>query len=210
MRDIAAAAGVTYQAVSLALSGRPGVSGARRRQIRDLADSMGYYPRAAARMLSQRRTGQIGLISARAPKGLSVSSQRFVDSFISACESGGRHYHIEFRHHSQDLIDGVFKPPHSLAGGLVDGVILAEDVGDALRDWLVQRGIPFVSINEPAQYSVMADESGGMRLAMEHLIALGHRRIAATFGPQRYSVHRTKRETFFEIVKERGLDLPDD
>ena len=211
MRDIAAAAGVTYQAVSLALSGRAGVSDERRRQIQALADEMGYYPHAAAKMLSQKRTGQIGLISARPPNGrFSINSQQFVDTFIEACESRGRHYHVEFHHHSNENATGPFTPPHALAGGLVDGVILAEDVGETLRHWLTTRRIPFVSISEPAEYSVIADEAGGMRAALKHLISLGHRRISACFGPQRYAVHRLKRDAFFEVAARHKLYLPDD
>jgi LacI family transcriptional regulator len=212
LKDIASAVGVSYQAVSLALRGEKGVSEERRAEIKKLAKEMGYYPHAYGRLLREKKSNQVGLIIAQRPEDSPSASGfgQMLEYFVRACEQRDRRYHIEFHHHAEDDPDVDFTPPHAVAGGLVDGVILLGDVGQPLRDWLSDHQLPFVSTHEPAECSVIPDESQGMRLALEHLHDLGHRRVAATFGPQRYRTQRCRRRSFFDNVGKMGMEPPDE
>jgi DNA-binding LacI/PurR family transcriptional regulator len=211
LRDIAAKAGVTAQAVSLALNNREGVSAKRRKQINGIARRMGYYPREAARILASKTTDQVGIVISREPDAVSLSGpfEMMLSRFVDVCEESGRRYHVEFHHHAEDTGTRGGVPPRAVAGGLLDGVVILGDVGDPLRDWMTARKIPFVSVEEPAAYSVVPDEGAGMEAALEHVHALGHRRVAAVFGPRRYAVQRLRWKAFQEGVKRFGLELPD-
>jgi DNA-binding LacI/PurR family transcriptional regulator len=209
IKDIAAASGVSFQAVSVALRDKPGISEKRRHQIKRLAEELGYYPQASGRLLRAKNTRRIGAIVARSPGDIAFEGWTglLLDRFVENCERDRRAYHIEFHHHAED--DAGFVPPDAVAGGLVDGVILAGDVGQPLRDWLARRGVPFVSINEPAEHCVIADDGAGMRQAMRYLHAQGHRRIAAAFSSQRYISQRLRLEAFTSTADELGLQIPD-
>jgi DNA-binding LacI/PurR family transcriptional regulator len=210
LSDIAAQAGVTAQAVSLALNNREGVSEKRRKQIARIAGRMGYYPSEAARMLASKTAGQIGIVISREPGRVSVSPvfAAMLGEFVDICEESARRYHVEFHHHDDDTGSTGFAPPRAVAGGLLDGVLLLGDVGDPLRKWLDGRTIPFVSIDEPAAYSVVPDEGAGMEAALKHLHALGHRRVAAVFGPRRYAVQRLRWASFQKGLRQFDLELP--
>ena len=62
LKDIAERAGTSVHTISKVLRDHPQVSEARKKEIRKLADEMGYIPNAAARFLRKRKTNLIGLI----------------------------------------------------------------------------------------------------------------------------------------------------
>ncbi|MDT7790446.1 MAG: hypothetical protein QOF58_8865, partial [Pseudonocardiales bacterium] len=68
--DIAAAAGVSKGAVSLALNGRSGVSDATRARVLEVASSLGYRPSVTARALSSASADAVGLVLVRPPRAL--------------------------------------------------------------------------------------------------------------------------------------------
>jgi DNA-binding LacI/PurR family transcriptional regulator len=207
IRDIARDAGVSHQAVSLALNGRPGVSAKLRHRIVALADKLGYYPQEAARILASKQAGQIGIVIAHQPEHVAITGLQggLLALLIDLLEKRGRRYHIEFHHHSEDRDASHMKLPRALTGGMLDGAILLGDVGKFLRNWLTKRKLPYVSFNEPGACSVIADEAHGMRLALDHLATLGHRCIAGVFGPQRYTSHRLRYRAFLEHQRVLGL-----
>lgn len=205
IKDVAAASNISYQAVSLALRGRRGVSERTRSQVRRVAAELGYFPNAAAQRLPSKGANQLGIVAA-GQQGFRLAAG-LLEPFAELCERTNHQYHMEILQYTGR--DGPFKPPYILSGGLVDGVILVGDVGPSLREWLDERMIPWVSIYEVGPYCVLPDGEQGVRIALEHLAALGHRRVAAWFGPLRYMAHCQRHDAFISLLAEMGLELGD-
>lgn len=210
IKDIARAAGVTHQAVSIALGGRPGVSDERRQQIQRLAREMGYYPHASGQLLrrSRGRTGQWGLIIATdleqsfTGRGLSLA----VSWFVNYCTRHEQRYVIEY--HPYEVDDTDFRPPHQVAGGLVDGSLVIGNVGAALHRWLdEQRGHPWVNLLEPASYCVLSMDHRAVAQTVANLAYLGHKRIACPNGNQAHQTHRLRRAGFRHAARRWGLTV---
>lgn len=92
----------------------------------------------------------------------------------------------------------------------VDGLILASAQRHAPEVIAAAReGIPIVTVNravdDPAISSIVNDEEHGIRLAVEHVVALGHRRIAHIAGPETISTGRERRDAYFDVARELGL-----
>ena len=171
--DVARAAGVSKTAVSFAFNSPGRLSPETLGRIRDVAESLGYRPHPVARMLSQRRTLTIGVLT---PQALSVIfSNPFFGAFSEgvalAAEQSG--YGLHF-----------ISPVHgSLARAMgratVDGVVAIGLSHDHPELESIRRaGLPIVLVDStalPDHPSVMVDDEGGGRAAAEHLLGLGHR-----------------------------------
>lgn len=207
IHDIAHKAGVAQSTVSSALHGTGRVSDRTRRRIQTIARKMGYEPRVAAQLLRRTKTGQLGIIvSTESSDPLeNPMSRRVIGRFVQRCEQQGRGYHIDV-YRAPDS-DSEFRPPMQVAGRLVDGTIVVGDVGDRLRDWLTNAtDLPWVSIMEPAPLCVLAEEAHGLDQLIQHLVELGHRRIAFAAGDTRYIVHQERYENFLQAIDAYPLD----
>jgi LacI family transcriptional regulator len=93
----------------------------------------------------------------------------------------------------------------------VDGFVTATARLDhELLDEFAGLGIPLVLVNrrvvDGSLPSATADDRAGVRIAVEHLASLGHRKIAHLAGPQDVSTGRQRREGFQEAMEAAGLD----
>jgi alanine racemase len=173
--DVAREAGVSKTAVSFAFNSPDRLAPDTAERIRVVAEQLGYRPHPVARMLSQRETLTIGLLT---PQALSVIfSNPFFGAFsegvaLAAEESGYALYFIS--------------PLHgSLAGAMgratVDGVVaigLSDDHPEV--EQIRRSGVPIVLVDStalPEHGSVEVDDVGGARAAAEHLVGLGHRDV---------------------------------
>jgi len=178
IKDIAQAAGVSHSTVSRALNDSPLVKQATRARIKALATEMGYIPNAVARSLKAQRSGTVGLV---------VTS--LTDPFFSAVMSGvdsvaseaGLGMFVTASHNDPDREMEVIETFHRRR---VEGIIVAASrLGARYRQRLVRIQVPIVLINQhtddtqPGFRGVALDEREGARLAVEHLLSLGHRRI---------------------------------
>ncbi len=171
--DVARAAGVSKTAVSFAFNSPERLSPDTAARIREVAETLGYRPHPVARMLTQRRTMAVGILT---PQALSVIfSNPFFGAFSEGCalaaeESG---YALQFispvsgslvRAMNRATVDGV------VAIGLQDDHPEVEQIRRA--------GVPMVMVDSSAlagMSSVDVDDEGGARSAAEHLVELGHR-----------------------------------
>jgi LacI family transcriptional regulator, galactose operon repressor len=92
----------------------------------------------------------------------------------------------------------------------VDGLILATvSQDDELVGFCIQRGLPVILVNRSEARdrvsSVVSDDDMGMRLAVDHLVGLGHRRIAHVAGPLSTSTGRLRRDGFERAMSRHGL-----
>jgi LacI family transcriptional regulator len=174
--DVAAAAGVSVATVSKAVNGRYGVRDETAALVLRVAQELGYSSSLGASSMRSTRTGVVGVfVSAFEPfstevlKGIGVALE-------------GRSYEL-LAYSSLTGRDGEGWERRSLSrlAGTLDGAIL---VAPTVVDLPVP--IPIVAIDPhtgPAGVpTVESDSYGGARIATEHLIGLGHRRIALVSG----------------------------
>lgn len=195
IRSVAARAGVSKSLVSLVLQGSPRVSEQRREAVLRAVAELGYRPDPAARSLAERRTRTVGVVVD------DLHNPWFVDVL-----DGLRPVLQE--HGLRPLLgDGRSEP--EVVGTLtqlrVDGLILVgtlpHDVGAATR------GTPTVVAGgrEPLlpHVDVVAnDDAQGVRLAVRHLLELGHRRIAHVVGTGR--VGELRRQSYESEMRAAG------
>jgi DNA-binding LacI/PurR family transcriptional regulator len=212
INDIAKRAGVSKTAVSFAFN-KPGrLAAETARRILEIAHEMGYMPNPVARSLNTRRTQALGVI---VPQDIpSIFSNPFFAELLSGIGEGCRGADMSL----------VIVPPirgslvEAAYAALIDGCIVTGlSAGDPVVRALRQRRIPFVMLDADAPEDiacVQVDDYRGAYLAMQHILSLGHRRIAiATFEPFTGRIegyHGTLRhrfEGYRDALLEAGLAL---
>ena len=98
----------------------------------------------------------------------------------------------------------------TLAGRQVSGlIVLAAESDDPMLEMARQRELPTILVNRGAGNrnfsAVVNDDRGSVRLVLEHLASLGHKRIAHIAGPQTSSTGHARRLAFTEIAREMGF-----
>lgn len=211
--DVAKRAGVSRTAVSFVLNDRPhaGISQATRQRVLRAAAELGYHPNRAARSLASGRTGQIGVL---------VSESRqdaFGDAFLPALLRGigaaarERSYQVLLEYQEAAIGRRVLA---ALEERAVDGLLiwgpdtLEPDLIDATR-----ARSPVMVIGDPgsAPYaSVDVDNQAAARLATEHLLGHGYRRIALiTNAPLSYPSAQARLRGYCQALTAAGLSRPD-
>ena len=204
-QDIARAAGVSRTTVSLVLNGKEntGISVQTQARVLETAASLGYVPNSAARMLVSGRSRTVGLVLAH---GDLMSFDAFAPPLMfgisRVCNARGYKLLIEAvegEHRRNSYLDLVKSKS-------IDALIVlnssAEDEG-LVR--LIDSRFPvilFGSIGHPRENSLRSGTERAAELATEHLVRLGHRRVAhITYAPKWYTGPMERLRAF-----RRGLD----
>ncbi|MEO1439160.1 MAG: substrate-binding domain-containing protein, partial [Chloroflexota bacterium] len=180
IHDVAERAGVSYQTVSRVLNDHPSVAEATRARVNEAIKALNYYPNSAARDLAARQSRLIGVISCNlADYG---PTQMLINVEQSARRAG---YDLIFAN-----VDPTNRKSTAAAADLirrwsVAGVIILAPVRSAAYDHMLRQleNIPHVQLDvpktdSPTEPSVIIDQFIGIQLVTEHLIGLGHTRIA--------------------------------
>jgi len=184
--DVAARAGVSNGAVSFALNGAAGVSQRTRERILAAAEELGWRPNAVAQALSRSRAETVGLVLSRPMRTLGT------EPFFNQLSSG-----LSARLAESDLGLQTFivaNADDELATyrnwwlqRRVDGFVLLDPIIDDHRiAFLEEAGAPGVLIGPPEASDplsvVWSDDVEAMQRCIDHLVELGHRRIAHVGG----------------------------
>ena len=187
IKDVAVRAGVSYQTVSKVLNGELRVSAATEARIADSVKELGYHPNHSARTLRTQRSQMIGYSwSSSETEQLNHIVHMFLTGVVSEAEAAGQHV-LPFPYRDGD--DQVAGYRELIDAGRVDGFVLSSVMYDDPRiTFLLERGFPFVAFGRSGPHDefpyVDVDGAAGMRLATEHLIVHGHRRIGVlAWGP---------------------------
>lgn len=177
IRDIADKANVSYQTVSLVINNKPGVSETTRKRIIRLMDELDYRPNRAAQMLMTNRSNTLELIVVDVHYGgrLADSTKNMAhmakeaDYSLLVSEADTPGLEAAFENAAARLVDGVVMYAPRLR--MTDQELLALSRGLPLvrRDYVPGSKLAWVGF----------DQVHATRLAVEHLIQLGHRQIAA-------------------------------
>jgi LacI family transcriptional regulator len=205
LTQVAEEAGVSPATASKALNGRADVADATRERVIAAADALGFTPNASARGLLSGRSGTVGLLT-------SDLEGRFVlpilmgaeDAFgkgkldVFLCDARGDS--VREQHHLQTLL-----------GRRVDGIIVVGDRTDVRpsigRDLPVPVVYVYAPSDDPQDLSLTPDGVMGGRVAAEHLLELGRRRIVAISGDLRYSAAHDRLGGARAVLQEAGMDF---
>jgi DNA-binding LacI/PurR family transcriptional regulator len=192
IKDIARVAGVSHSTVSRALHNSPLVNPQTREEIQRIARDLGYRASAVARGLVTQKTYTIGVV-------VTTISDPFVSEVVIGIELAAND-----NGYSVILADSNADPTReknvvrSFAERRVDGIVVTSSrVGALYTPLLSEMMVPIVLINNqhPGQFvhSVMIENLQAGRVAANHLIGLGHRRIS--YVGDRYG-HQSDTERF--------------
>ena len=188
-QDVANLAGVSRTTVSLVLNDVEGIhiSPETRQKVHDAADQLGYIPNATAQALASRRAKAIGLVMTRSPHH--IASDTFLPQILSGLMEVVRRQKLRLLIESVDAEhqDRVYlelaRAKH------IDGMILLTPrINDSGFKKLEDENIPAVLIGNLKGlnlYSVDVNNRQAARLATEHLLALGHTKIACIANASR-------------------------
>lgn len=186
-------------------------------RVQQAAHDLGYVPDMAARALARGRSNNIGLVLAQ------PHDQVFIDEYIPNIITGLSR--ITKEHGYRILLELIQDDSHAdayinlMRGKEVAGMIVnlnEPDYGDKrhpmTREKLiayVAEGFPIVSLDyiHPTVHSVMVDKLSGVRRIIQHLIDLGHRRIACiTYAPRKLNNHAEQRLSIYrQMMEEIGI-----
>lgn len=206
--DVAARAEVSISTVSRVLSDAPSarVSAATRERILQAATDLRYRPNFAGRALKSARTHVVGLVVP------DLTNALFTELMHGAEEEAAARGYTLMLGRSDDGRPGGETFARLIGEGRVDGMIVQVGDGVAPADMadLLASGAPVVLINSvfPGHIgSVALDDARGARIATEHLVRLGHERIAFANGlPRSYTAAR-RRVGYREALTEAGLPV---
>lgn len=204
--DIARAAGVSHPTVSRALRDSSLISTEVRERIQRLAQEMGYTPNAIAQSLQMRRSNTIGLV-------VPSMSDPFFGDVVKGVEEVAHAANMSvLLSASSNDPDQEMATIETLHRRRVDGILAgASRITDKYQRRLNHIKVPTVLINSQAEslytslYWVSVDDRKGAKLAVEHLLALGHRKIGYLGVSSRPRSNQSRLEGYQNTLKAAGI-----
>ena len=210
IRDLAEAAGVSVTTVSQILNGKgERFSIDTRTRVHQLQEEMGYVPDFNARNLIMRSAQTIGVI-------VPNLGNPFFSMFIKGVQATSRDRHfipLIFGANYDEDLEGYYL--QELIKRAVDGLIIAsssitvKDIDNILK----KNGIPYLLIDQnggPSLDSVRINDQRGGKLAAEHLLSLGHRKIAVIMPADPTDNLVVRLEGFKHHLSQVGVTLPEE
>jgi LacI family transcriptional regulator len=204
--DVARAAGVSIGTISKALNGKGNLPTETRERIRAVADELGFRPNELAQSLVRKRSFTVGLL-------ISDIYERTMPLLEGIEDTLAAEQFSVFLCNARNDPERERRYIAALLAKQVDGIIVAGrrldrrppiDVG--------QSRVPIVYVYSPADdpqaLSLMPYEVHGTRLAIEHLITRGRRRMAHISGPNEHTAVQLRESTMRYVLAEHGQDLP--
>lgn len=208
IRDVARAAGVSKSTVSNVIRGAGKTSDETRERVLAAIAEVGYRPNAIARSLVRQRTTTVGILVGDLANPFYSELAKLVEQRLTAagyatmiCNTDG---------HAASERARI----ESLLEHRATGIVMLQFSGEwPLVKELRAQGIPLVVVScwEEGSDCVAVDDIGGVRLAVEHLLQLGHRRIAyLSSGLVEPSTDHARLEGYRGALREAGISAADE
>ena len=205
--EVAKEAGVSRQTVSRVINNRPDVSRETRNRIKEVIERLEYHPSAIARSLSSPKSYTLGVVTA----GLKyIGPSRTLSGITRGAEELG--YGLLLKELASFSANNVQPLLRWFFAHHVDGIIwAAPEIGDN-RNWLAdspaELTIPiiFLTMEKRADISIVTiDNYAGGRMATEHLLSLGRKRIGHIAGPLDWWEARQRKQAWEDALAEAGI-----
>lgn len=206
IREVAAVAGVSISAVSLAINGKPGVSAAKRARVLQTVQELGYVRNGNTTVAG---TQVLGLLM----ESLSIPAahDRFYAEIVAGIEEAARD--LGYR-----LLLHLYRPGvdpmgdiRALMGRDIEGLIIANggDITDELIAQIAHGHTPVVLVENYVSHepvlAVLADNFTAGLETTKYLLDLGHTRIGALAGPAKYKSLVDRLRGYTIALLERGI-----
>ena len=209
LKTIAEITGYSITTVSRALAGYSDVAESTRQKIAETAEKLGYYPNQTARQLQRQRSDTIGLI-------IPVYAPRYTDPYFNTIIAGIGDQLAEL---GMDLLLSTHAPGGKgemaayrrfVEGRTVDGLIVIRTrIQDKRIEYLEKAAFPFVCFgrSELEHDFPFIDEDGftGFYELTQHMISLGHTRIAYISAPENLLFAKYRLAGFCQAMEDAGL-----
>ena len=212
LRDIAQRAGVAVMTVSKALRDEPDVSAQTKTRVKLLAQQMGYFPDSTAQGLRTRRTKLFGLV-------VSSMTNPIYSRVVLAIEEGA--YALGYDvllAHTLNIPEREEACIRRLISRRAEGLFISPVYRMAtearIYQELLARRIPTVLLGHPAPFcnqfvNIEADDLLAGYAVTQHLLKLGHRRIAFLAGPPATPWTQERLEGYRRALREAGIEVDD-
>ncbi len=206
--DVARRAGVSAMTVSRVVNGTGYTRPETRARVEAAIEELGYVPNALARQLRSKRTKSIALVVSDITNPFFTTIARGVEDFFI-----GHGFSVTYCNTDEDEAEEE-QYLLMLVERQVDGILLvpARSSGKSLR-FLARHQMPVVVLDRRVAArvdSVRCDSEAGAHALVEHLVALGHRRIAVLTGRRSVSTSVDRVAGARRALEEAGLSLPDE
>ena len=209
IKDVAREAAVSSMTVSRVINGSEKVRPATRERVERAIDELGYVPSRLARGLIRQKTGTLALI-------VPDVANPFFTLIVRGAEDVARRagYRMILCDTRSDL-DIEREVIEEMIAHRVEGMAIAP-VSDRSRTHLrrvAKFGVPFVLIDRTVPGvqadAIVGDNVGGARELVDHLLALGHRRIGFVVEEDDVSTARDRRAGYLDALRRAGIELDD-
>jgi LacI family transcriptional regulator len=205
LSDVALLAGVSRATASKAMNNRSQVSADARQRVRDAAEALSFTPNAFARALNSNRTNTIGMLTVDLESRfvtpvLMGAEDAFGSGSMSVLLCDSRDDAVREQHHLRMLLSRK-----------VDGILVVGRTTNPRPSITADLPVPVVYVyapsEDPADLSFTPDNRQAGRIAIEHLVATGHRRIAFVNGEPSYAAAQDRAAGVHEAIASAGLEL---
>src|SRR5262245_30017350 len=205
LADVAKLAGVSPSTASKALNGRSHVRAETRERVLEAARQLSFSPNTLARGLLAGRTGTVGLLTSDLEGRFVIpilmgAEDAFGEGAVNGFLCDARGDTIREQHHVQALLSRQ-----------VDGLIVVGSRTDPRpslgQDLPVPVVYTYAPSEDPQDLSVVCDNVGAGRLAIEHLISSGRTRIAHITGDPEYGASQERARGALAALADAGLSV---
>jgi DNA-binding LacI/PurR family transcriptional regulator len=210
LKDVAKQAGVSYQTVSKVLKGLGNVSLDTKTRIETVVRDLGYQPNIRARNLRMQRNHLIGYSwKPEPPDQYNPILEKFLQSIITVAERQDHHILTFAWQQEKSQLEEC---RNLIQSGRIDGLMLSSiDFDDPRVAYLMELDFPFIAFGranpEWGFAYIDVDGGAGLRQMTEHLLELGHQRIAALSWPESSRTGEDRLQGYYQAMQEAGIPL---
>lgn len=206
LADVAARAGVSAQTVSRVSMGTDNVRPETRARVLAAMAELGYVPNSAARALRSGTYGTIGMIAHRLSR---TGETRTVEAVVEAARNEG--YTVTLVDLESPSSDDVAEAAARLSHQAIDGLVIVRAEATTPETLALPPRMPVVVSDSRLvghHPAVAADQTEGARLAVEHLLALGHRTVHHVAGPVDSDPAQMRADAWRAALEAAGRPVP--
>ncbi|MEH3078300.1 MAG: LacI family DNA-binding transcriptional regulator [Quadrisphaera sp.] len=206
--DVAARAGVSIQTVSRVLNSAPKVAAGTRQRVLEAIAELGYRRNPAARALATGRGGLVGVLTSSSALYGPASVTAALG--LAATEAG---VHLAVEHVVDFEVESVRHGLSRLVDQYAAAVVLVAPVREAYEALAGARPVvpvPVLAVSSGGvgAVEVSVDQRAGARLAVQHLLDLGHETVWHVRGPQGWYEADQREEGWREVLQAAGREVP--
>ncbi|NLC47639.1 MAG: LacI family transcriptional regulator [Firmicutes bacterium] len=200
--DVAKKAGVGVGTVSRVINGSPHVSPRTRERVLEAIAELDYQPHAVARSLATNRTNAIGVLVPFFTNYFFLEVLRGIQDVAYRKDQGIFLYNVQ--QHKQKEVYLARIPVERRVDGLI---VITLRIRENHAARFINGKFPVILVDSynPTLPSLVVDNAYGAKLATEHLLSLGHRKVAFINGLMRYHASRARKAGFEEAFAQAGL-----